>query len=314
MQLIWAVALALASAVCYAVSAVIQHREASRSAAYGLDLLAGLIRRRRWWAALAASVGGAVLHVAALGAGPLVLVQPLGVSTLVFVLLIGARTGATPMSRRSVLGAGCVVVGLPMVLLLIPRHPHTATALLHYRWAAGAVLAIVVVALAFGRLFRSRSPVAAACYAVAAATCFGLTSGTVRAVWLGHATPPAAVAGLTAAIVGIALAQHAYRSGGLGAPLATLTLVDPLSAGTLGVLLLGETLDLTPTHLTLAVAGGAATGLGVVLLSQPQPPAQMTRPSPPAPLLAPNAATARPPARTVPKHVQVRNATDQTDQ
>ena len=110
---------------------------------------------------------------------------------------------------------------------------------------------------------------AAACYAVGAATCFGLTSGTVRAVWLGHATSPTAVVGLTAAVVGIALAQHAYRDGGLGAPLATLTLVDPLSAGALGVLLLGETLNLTPTHLT-AVAG--ATGLGVVLLSQPRPP------------------------------------------
>jgi hypothetical protein len=259
------------------------------TAAYGLDLLAGLIRRRRWWAAVAASVVGAVLHVAALGAGPLVLVQPLGVCTLVFALLIGTRTGGTPVLRRPVLGAGCVVVGLPMVLSLIPRHPHTAAALLHYRWVAGAVLAIVVVALTFSQLFRSRPPVAAACYAVGAATCFGLTSGTVRAVWLGHATFPAVVVGLTAAVTGIALAQYAYRDGGLGAPLATLTLVDPLSAGTLGVLLLGETLNLTPTHLTIAAVGGAATVLGVVLLSQPQPPAQMTPLAPRRqPTVAPN--------------------------
>jgi hypothetical protein len=106
-QWVAAVALALASAVCYAVSAVVQHREASRPAIGGLGLLADLVRRRRWWAALAASALGGVLHVAALGAGPLVLVQPLGVSTLVFALLIGARTDAAPVPRRSVLGAVC---------------------------------------------------------------------------------------------------------------------------------------------------------------------------------------------------------------
>jgi hypothetical protein len=240
--------------------------------------------------ALAASVVAALLHVAALGVGPLVLVQPLGVSTLVFALLIGARTGATPITRRSGLGAGGVVVGLPLVLSIVPHHPHTAAALLHYRWAAAALLAVVVAAVAFGQLFRSRAQLAAVCYAVGAATCFGLTSGTVRAVWLGHATPPAVMIGLTAAVVGIALAQHAYRDGGLGAPLATLTLVDPLSAGALGVLLLGETLNLTPTHLTLAAAGAGATVLGVVLLSRPQPSAPTTPPLPQ------DRTTARPPA------------------
>jgi hypothetical protein len=308
-QLAGAVALALTSAVCYAVSAVIQHREASRSTADGLSLLASLVRRRRWWAALAASVAGAVLHVAALGAGPLVLVQPLGVSTLVFALLIGARTDATPVSRRSGLGAGCVVVGLPMMLSVIPHYPHTGAALLHYRWAAGAGLAIVLAALAFGRGFRSRPPVAAVSYAVGAATCFGLTSGTVRAVWLGRATPPAVAIGLTGAVVGVALAQQAYRDGGLGAPLATLTLVDPLSAGAVGVLILGETLALTPTHLALAISGGVATVLGVVLLSRRQPPARTTR-------LLPGAATGRRPDITRPDtidrpHLHPPTVTDQ---
>jgi hypothetical protein len=115
---------------------------------------------------------------------------------------------------------------------------------------------------------------------VGAATCFGLTSGTVRAVWLGHATPAAVAAGLTSAGIGVALAQQAYRDGGLGAPLATLTLVDPLSAGALGVLILGETLNLTPTRLALAVCGGVATVVGVVLLSQRQPSARTARPLP----------------------------------
>jgi hypothetical protein len=153
-----------------------------------------------------------------------------------------------------------------------PPHPHAGAAVLHYRWAVGATLAVVVAALVLGRSFRSRPAVAAVSYAVAAATCFGLTSGVVRAVWLERATPVAVAAGLASAGVGIALAQQAYHDGGLGAPLATLTLVDPLSAGALGVLSLGETLDLAPARLALALCGGAATVLGVVLLSRRQPP------------------------------------------
>jgi drug/metabolite transporter (DMT)-like permease len=267
---ILAIMLALASAVCYAVSAVVQQREAARPAAEGVRLLAALLRRRRWWGAVAASVAGALLHVAALGAGPLVLVQPLGVSTLVFALLIGARTGGRVL-RSGAVGAACVVVGLPMVLAVIPHHAHAAAALMRYRWAAAVVAGVVVAALLVARLARSRPPVAAVAYAVGAATCFGLTSGTVRAVWLGHAGPAATITGLGAAGVGVALSQYAYRNGGLGAPLATLTLVDPLSASALGVLVLGEPLDLTPARATLGALGGAATVLGVVLLSRRPP-------------------------------------------
>ena len=267
MTFLGAILLALASAVCYAVSAVIQHREASLPAAGGRGLLAGLVRRQRWWGAVAASVAGALLHIAALGAGPLILVQPLGVSTLVFALVIGARSTGIGVSRRAALGAACVVIGLPMLLTVIPHHGHVAGALVRYGWAAAVVLALAVVAIAAGRLCRFRPPVAAACYAVGAATCFGLTSGTVRAVWLRHGTPAMVLTGLTAAGIGIALAQYAYRDGGLGAPLATLTLVDPLSATALGVLVLGEPLNLTPIRILLGTIGSIATVLGVVLLS-----------------------------------------------
>ena len=121
-QIFVAVALALASAVCYSAAAVLQHREVSVHVAGGLDLVARLARRRGWWAAVATTVIGAVLHLAALGTGPLLLVQPLGVTALVFALLIGARVDRTSVDRTAWLGAGCVVLGLPAVLLpTIPR-------------------------------------------------------------------------------------------------------------------------------------------------------------------------------------------------
>src|SRR3954451_21854416 len=97
MHPVLAVVLAVASAACYAVSAAIQHREASRQDGTGAALLTGLLRRRMWWAAQAGALRpgrrrrrwwgtaqagtlvGALVHLAALAAGPLVLVQPVGV-------------------------------------------------------------------------------------------------------------------------------------------------------------------------------------------------------------------------------------------
>ena len=78
--------LAVASTGCYAASAVLQEREAGRQDAGGAALLRGLVRRPWWWLAVAATVAGAVLHVAALASGPLSLVQPFGVLTLVLAL------------------------------------------------------------------------------------------------------------------------------------------------------------------------------------------------------------------------------------
>jgi len=74
--------------------------------------------------------------------------------------------------------------------------------------------------------------------------------------------------------------QAAYRDGGLGAPLATCTIVDPVTASFIGIVLLGE-------HLRLGVAGGAvgfagliATVIGLTVLArthhEPKTPAPVT--------------------------------------
>lgn len=84
-----AVALALLSACCYATSAVLQEREAARLPGGGVVVVLRLVRRPWWWFAVVASVAAAGLHIAALALGPLSLVQPLGVLTLVLALPLG---------------------------------------------------------------------------------------------------------------------------------------------------------------------------------------------------------------------------------
>lgn len=265
-----AVALALASAVCYALSAVLQEREASRQQAGGLVLVARLARRRGWWAAIGATGVGALLHLGAVGAGPLVVVQPIGVSTLVIALLIGSWLGRRRVAPRSWAGAACVITGLPAVLAAVPHDAgeHSSDAAAY--WPVAAVLAAVValaVAVALGLGARRRPHIAGIAYAASAAVCFGFTSATAKTIWLGHVEVQRIAVGLVVVGVGTVLAQHAYRDGGLGAPLAVLTLLDPFTAGAVGMLVLGEPFGTTPVTLAIGVAGGIATAVGVALLS-----------------------------------------------
>jgi hypothetical protein len=69
------------------------------------------------------------------------------------------------------------------------------------------------------------------------------------------------------AVGGLLLAQSAYRGSGLGTPLATLTLVNPVVAVLIGVALLGERFTGGPTGVLLVVLCGGVAASGVALLS-----------------------------------------------
>jgi hypothetical protein len=79
---------------------------ATRSMISSRSRLLRLLRMPRWWLAVLATLAAAGLHVAALGLGPLSLIQPLGVLTLVFALPLGARLAGWVVSRGEWVAAG----------------------------------------------------------------------------------------------------------------------------------------------------------------------------------------------------------------
>jgi hypothetical protein len=69
------------------------------------------------------------------------------------------------------------------------------------------------------------------------------------------------------AVGGLLLSQTAYR-GGLGAPLAVVTLANPVAAAVIGLTLLGQGLQGGPAGVLLALAGAGLASWGVVLLTR----------------------------------------------
>lgn len=263
------VLLSLVSAVAYAAGAIVQERVA----ALGDNAPHALVRNGVWWVAVLLNGVGAVLHVVALAYGPLSLVQPLGALTIVFALPMAAlfvdrRAGAT--AWRGALMATAGLVGL--LALTRGAEPHTLSGPEQLALATvtfGAVGALTLLARALRRpVLRS------IVLATAAGGAFGMASvftKTVAMEWTSGSVRSGlpsllVIAGLAAA--GLLLAQAAYRGAGLAAPLATVTVVNPVVAAAIGITLFGEQFRHGAAGTVLALACGALAAGGLVLLTK----------------------------------------------
>ncbi|GAA2983083.1 hypothetical protein JCM13580A_06150 [Streptomyces drozdowiczii] len=262
------VLLSLVSAVAYAAGAIVQERVATASDGRSLAPL----RNRVWWAAVTLNGLGAVLHVVALAYGPLSLVQPLGALTIVFALPMAAlfvhrRAGATAWR-----GAVMATVGLAGLLALTgSSDAHSLGAPQQLMLALvtfGAVAALVLLSRAMRRPVM-RSVVLAG----AAGVAFGIASvytKTVAMEWTAGAVksglmPLLVIAALAGS--GLLLSQAAYRGAGLTAPLATVTVVNPVVAAAVGITLFGEQFRHGAVGTTLALLCGAVAAGGLIMLT-----------------------------------------------
>ncbi|MFD8228905.1 DMT family transporter [Streptomyces massasporeus] len=263
------VLLSLVSAFAYAGGAIVQERVAESSPGEQYAPL----RRPGWWAAVALNGLGGLLHVVALAYGPLSLVQPLGALTIVVALpmaalFIGRKAGATAWR-----GAIMAAVGLAGLLSLVAASDAQSLNAAE-RVAVAVVTAGVVVALMIAARAAHRHPaVRSMLLATASGIAFGMSSvftKTVAVDWTGGVSaadvPSLAVIGVLAT-AGMLLSQASYRGAGLAAPLATLTVVNPVVAAAVGITMFGETFRYGTTGTALALSCGVVAAGGLILLT-----------------------------------------------
>jgi drug/metabolite transporter (DMT)-like permease len=221
-----AVLAALGAAALFAVASAVQHQEAHAVApGSSASLLLRLARRPLWLAGIACDAAAVALQAVALGLGSVPLVSALLVAGLPLAALLSAALQHRRMHRHEVVG---MLLCAPGIALLAPAlsstpsgdDPSRSTALL-----AGVVLAAVTVPLLALR-HRPRSGGAAA--GTAAGVVIGAGS-VLLAVAAGRWGDWSALFGSWAVYgavavggLGLLLAQVAFQTGDLGAPLAAL--------------------------------------------------------------------------------------------
>ncbi|GAA3045918.1 hypothetical protein [Actinokineospora globicatena] len=262
------VLLCVAVSIIYAIAALIQARLGHLS-------VRELTKVPVWWVAQALNVAGAALHVVSLGFGPLSLIQPLGVLTLVIAVPFAAGAAKRRVTGLELSGMACTVVGLAGLTMIIAGSGRSAALTAGQLAVLLAVACGVVVVLGLrGRRAGASTVWEAAAGGLAFAVCSALCQTVV--VNFGASGPgfllwPVTIFTILAiaafAISATVLTQRSYRDG-LGAPLAVTNLVNPVSATLIGIVFLGEELGASPVELTLAVLCGIVAALGVTQLAR----------------------------------------------
>ncbi|WP_405989200.1 DMT family transporter [Streptomyces sp. NBC_00986] len=262
--------LSLVSAVAYAGGAIVQERVAVSSP----DQEYAPLRRPSWWAAVGLNGTGGLLHVVALAYGPLSLVQPLGALTIVFALpmaalFVGRKAGSTAWR-----GAIMATIGLAGLLSLVGTSDGQSLSTAQRVSVAVFTGAVVVTLMIAGRAAHRHPAVRSVLLATASGIAFGMSSvftKTVTVDWDNGAVTATDIPflGVIAvfAVAGLMLSQASYRGAGLAAPLAVLTVVNPVVAAAVGITMFGETFRYGTTGTLLALSAGVVAAGGLILLT-----------------------------------------------
>ncbi|QUQ68446.1 DMT family transporter [Kutzneria sp. CA-103260] len=280
-----AIALAVLGACCNAVSARLQHGGLSESTdERGLRLatMLRLARQPLWLAGIAIAAAGAGLHATALGLAPLSVVQPIGILAFALTTVMSVRIEKLHLDRVAIGAVVASTIGT-IAFVLLAATQAKATVVAPDTEMRATVLVVGVVGGLAAIAALNTGAVRCLGFATASGVSFGYVSllmrGTLQQLTEGgHPFPLPEVLGIAVGIVvGGWLVQHAYASGPPEVVIGCLTVIDPLVAVGLGVVLLGEATDtsvpVVAGALTCAVV--AATGVVVLTLRRPKstPPA-----------------------------------------
>ncbi len=247
------VVLALSAGLCYALAAVVQQRVAAQQPpelSLSPRLIVALAQRPLWLAGIAVDLGAYCLEAAALGVGSVLVVGPLLASGLLFALPFASFRTGRRVSRREMIPAAFVTVGLAVYVIVGSPGGNSSHAS-HFAWiiAAGFVIISSSIAVAVG--LRSTEPGhRAVCYGLATGIIYSLTAVLTKAtvdrlqpgVWPIF-THWQLYALLIASVVGLILNQSAFQAGHVAASLPVISVTNPVLASIMGVVLFGEHLN-----------------------------------------------------------------------
>jgi drug/metabolite transporter (DMT)-like permease len=289
--------LAILAAMSFALAATLWQRA---TVAAGIEAgrpqgMVGLLTNGVWLLGLGAQVLGIVLQAAALDRGRVAIIQPLLVTAVIWAMPLGYFLTEQKVTRRHILGAAIVVVGLAVFASVGDPAGGIDNAPTSDWIAAFLVLAAACSALLlFGR--RGGASARAAIFGATAGILYGVSATLMKpVVETLHADGFAGVLESwelwVMAVTGIAgffLQQISLATGRLVTSVATVSVANPVVSVMLGVLVLQERLDQPPAwHAVVAVGGLAFALLGaVVVASASEPDSEADAPTGQPPVLA----------------------------
>ena len=280
-----AVLLAVAAAVALAYGAHFQNaavvadstKKVKTKGGLSLKQLLALISRPQWLSGTAFMGAGIVLQLAALTLAPLIVVQPIGAVALVITSLLNARSTKTRISRPTLIAVTFCTVGIAAFVAMASGVAHeTVLNDDRLREVLGILLTILVI---FGVLFFTIGKrMQALTYVAGAGVLYGFVATLAKVViqriyqqQFELLTILCLVALIGAVSLGGWFVQNAYSSGPPDLVIAGLTVIDPLVAVSIGIVVLGEAKDAGFLTILGWLISAVVAMIGVYLLSKVHP-------------------------------------------
>ena len=276
---------ALVGAVFLSLGAQFQHRGVAKVEANTVEVTGGLNPRqlmlllaRPSWVLGTLMLGLAIVfQLTSLYFAPIIVVQPLGAVALVITSILNARITNVRINRASVI-AICMCVGgvglfVTVALFTAVDKPVTTDNLVTIL----IVLAVVLLAFAVTFTFL-RTRFKAVFYIIGAGVLYGFVATLAKVIinraqhgnfeWL---TLTCVLGLLLAGALGAYFVQNAYASGPPDLVIAGLTVIDPMIAVGIGIVVLGEASEAPSWAPAAFISLGAVAIWGVFLLSKYHP-------------------------------------------
>jgi drug/metabolite transporter (DMT)-like permease len=269
--------LAILAAASFALAATLWQRATMAS---GLETgqakgFLRLLTNWVWLLGLVAQILGVVLQAAALDRGRVAIIQPLLVTTIIWAMPLGYFLTNQTITRRHILGAAIVVVGLAIFASVGDPAGGVDNAPASDWIAAFLVIGAACIGLLlFGR--RGGLSTKAGIFGATAGILYGVSATLMKPVVEElHADGFAGVLEswelwvmAVTGIGGFYLQQISLATGRLVTSVATVSVANPVVSVLLGVLVLQERLDQPPAwHAVLAIGGLALALLGAVVVA-----------------------------------------------
>ena len=284
--LLLGIPLALAGAVFMSLGAQYQHRGVEKverlsgsTGTSGLSVtqLKGLLTRPSWILGTLMLALAIVCQLAALVKAPLIVVQPLGAIALVITTLLNARISGHSPTRQSITAIVCCVGGIFLFVFFAAIFATEQDITDRELFVILAILLVVIIILgACWLILRHR--MRALFYVIGAGILYGFVATLAKVVikrieagnfeWI---TGICVLALVAASAVGAYFVQTAYSSGPPDLVIAGLTVVDPLIAVLIGMVILGEASAAPPWVLVIFGVAGAIAVWGVIGLARYHP-------------------------------------------
>lgn len=253
--LLLGIPLALAGAVFMSLGAQYQHRGVEKveriTGVEGTTGLSGaqlkaLLTRPSWLIGTIMLGLAIVCQLSAIAIAPLIVVQPLGAIALVITTLLNARVSGHTPTKKSVISIVACIGGIFLFVTLAALFATERPISDQDLFMILTILLLVIIAFGVCWLIL-RHRMRAMFYVTGAGILYGFVATLAKAIisriqaqnfdWL---TVVCLIALLAAAVVGAYFVQTAYSSGPPDLVIAGLTVIDPIVAVLIGVLILGE--------------------------------------------------------------------------